>query len=479
MDRIEYELLNYNRYLNRLSDIERNEYLIGLDIRKNVLGYTKYGYELDEYLVGNGDKDLFIVGGTHGSEIISVDFVTQLMNNIELLDNYNPNEVTLHFIPNQNPEGFNITTEALKKVNTFNFEGESKDYYIRYRLDNLLNSYLNRINIRLKFVDGVIDHNKYLEVLKESFMFAEWKNLCDEQKGVKELRILEKFIKAIENVKNFADLYSLINNVIDKMKKVVSNPYFEIVIDRLNLSLFSDELLYDINSHNIIEINKSVGKRLYQDFISNPDISNTYNKNLGSKIDSDFTKYNINKGSLIKFDPNGDYVNLNKNNINNKGIIRIGGSPSNNIMDNTVGPIGINTADKDNFEYAFENKVLLDLLNISNARCRLCGVILYHGTGGLVYSKPYDKESRYNELLSESYIEKSSYKKVEKSENTGFGDYLRSNYPGVLLIELSKMGGNPIAPYGDYNNFNNVINDNIKAIDNLLLTIKEIDKNSL
>ena len=41
-------------------------------------------------------------------------------------------------------------------------------------------------------------------------------------------------------------------------------------------------------------------------------------------------------------------------------------------------------------------------------------------------------------------------------------------FPGVLMIELSKMGGNPIGPYGDKTNIYNTINENISAIANII-----------
>ena len=35
---------------------------------------------------------------------------------------------------------------------------------------------------------------------------------------------------------------------------------------------------------------------------------------------------------------------------------------------------------------------------------------------------------------------------------TGIGDLLREKYRNAYLLELSKMGGNPIGPYGDRKN---------------------------
>ena len=59
------------------------------------------------------------MGGAHGNEIISVDFVTQLMQNLALgnnFDNFDPEIFTIDFIPVQNPEGFAVTTYALDSV---------------------------------------------------------------------------------------------------------------------------------------------------------------------------------------------------------------------------------------------------------------------------------------------------------------------------------------------------------------------------
>ena len=56
---------------------------------------------------------------------------------------------------------------------------------------------------------------------------------------------------------------------------------------------------------------------------------------------------------------------------------------------------------------------------------------------------------------------------------TGTGDMIRQLLPGFLIVELSKMGGNPIGPYGDKNNYIKVINDNINAFYNVINLINE------
>ena len=74
----------------------------------------------------------------------------------------------------------------------------------------------------------------------------------------------------------------------------------------------------------------------------------------------------------------------------------------------------------------------------------------------------------YNEELANIYSNSTGYRLLDSSSTTGYGDYLRRTYPGVLLIELSKMGGNPIGPYGDKNNIYNVLHDNTLAITSLI-----------
>ena len=79
LDNINYNKLNYETYKLKLKEILSNESLISLGIKHEVLGYTEYNYPLDLISIGNGPKEIFVVGGTHGSEIIGVDFILQLI----------------------------------------------------------------------------------------------------------------------------------------------------------------------------------------------------------------------------------------------------------------------------------------------------------------------------------------------------------------------------------------------------------------
>ena len=147
----------------------------------------------------------------------------------------------------------------------------------------------------------------------------------------------------------------------------------------------------------------------------------------------------------------------------------------------------MNTTDKIDAQIIVEEKIVKlngEIQIRKYQKGRLLGTILYHSTGGVIYSKPHgdtdrvDLLTKYNNALAEVYVESSDYKIVKEGENTGYGDYLRSTFPGVLLIELSKMGGNPIGPYGDTNNYNLTIDSNIKAVNDLIKRCNEIILNN-
>ena len=153
-----------------------------------------------------------------------------------------------------------------------------------------------------------------------------------------------------------------------------------------------------------------------------------------------------------------------------------------NIKNYTPGPLGIPTIDVNNFKYAYENIVLENLIKTSIAKKTYLATILYHGTGGLIYYKPYqelmdDKKYQsyleFNENLANTYEKETNYKILNESDFTGYGDYLRRTYPGVLLIELSKMGGNPIGPYGDVDNIYEVFDKNSKALTSVIKTLSK------
>lgn len=486
LDNIKYELLNYSKYRKRLQEVVINDKLIELGVKRSSLGKTSYGYDIDCITIGNGDKHLFIVGGTHGSEIIGVDFVTQLIDEIGNFNNFDPSEFKLFIIPNQNPEGFMVTTDSLMKSDVcYDFEGNSKEYYFRYKFDNIISSFIkdfNNLIMSLKDIDVFVSADSFLVLLKDFFSNNKWLNLLSNKNNgiVPELRELIAKINNLDEVNDFEELrLNLVGICNELIEREISNgrsEYFALVVEIFRNYFNNNEVWDTINNSNIAKLHQVMFKNVGFDGIKDV--------NLRSGIENMYKEYNHSLGSQVTYDATGLGVNLNANNRTNPGIkviedgrIVMGGGARNNLRNYVPGPLGVPTVDISNFSYTNENKALYKLIKSSYDSGNYCGTILYHGTGGLIFYKPYQELmeegdykyfEQYNNEMACCYEKATGYRLISGSDNTGYGDLLRRTFPGVLLVELSKMGGNPIAPYGDKNNIYNTFKANYKALDDLL-----------
>lgn len=374
-------ILDYDKVLDILNNMKNLTKMKSID--------TRLGYEVPYYTYGNGEKHIVIVGGTHGSEIISVDFVLKLMNKIankkDVFKNLDENKFTFHFIPLQNPEGFIISTSVIKTIINDNMSLEEiekicKEYYLNYRQDD--------INSKKSNIQDVKLHQQ---------MFENVTYKC----------IPKKYKKIRESI-----------------------------------------------------------KEMYKD-------------------------KRLPKGSLICFRANSSGIELNRNVRFNKGIRDIKEQKSvyglnryNNIPTTIKGPLGIPCIDVDNFSYENENILLFNILDKLFNEKKYCGCLLFHSTGGEIYHKPIFEsyENNYDDKLKEKISNRNLHLALEYQKHTGynltdnndkefnsFDGYLRTLYPNILLIELSKMGGNPIGPYGDIkNNYIPTIENNLKATRNVI-----------
>ena len=370
-------ILDYDEVLDELNNITKRD-----EFKKQESTHTICdNIEVPYYTYGNGDNHIVVCGGTHGSEIISVDFVLRLMDMVSKKEgpfkNFNLNEYTLHFIPVQNPEGYIVSTSAIRTLigrdaSEEEIEKISKEYFMSYRQDDI-NAKNNPDDKSIK------NHQK---------MFENVTYEC----------IPEKYPMLRESIKN-----------------IYSNPQVpkgSIIVHRGN--------------------------------------------GLGMET---------NRSTLVKA--------LSESNESNYGTNRY-----NNIRLDIPGPLGVAPEKED----IVENKFLKNLLSKLYKEGKYAGMLSYHGTGGLIYSKlSNDDEILIDEDLSEEYIkdkytknvinriltrdyhEKTKYTTLNGSEKPGYrivkdpslkdiDENLRLNYPGVLLIELSYMGGNPLSPLGDKDN---------------------------
>ena len=141
--KIDYEILTLEKLQKRLEKIISNPENKFKVTKLENIGYTTCGFSIEHYSIGNGPFHVTYMGGAHGNEIISVDFVTQLMQNLALgnnFDNFDPDIFTIDFIPVQNPEGFAVTTYALdsvmKNMTEEEIEKFSKTYWTVFREDD-------------------------------------------------------------------------------------------------------------------------------------------------------------------------------------------------------------------------------------------------------------------------------------------------------------------------------------------------------
>lgn len=429
---IKYQVPTYEIIMSRLKELEsennKNKFAV-----KNVgpLCYSTCRLPLHHYQIGHGPIHINIVGGTHGNEIISVDFVTQLMSSIAKgegeFENFPEDEYTIDFIPIQNPEAFVISTTGIST--------RIKDYF------------------------------------KEEDIIA--------------------FCKTYWAAFREADILVKANKDISKSSAFVYQTMFE----KADYNTIVPAYPYKGETPIEYEIRKDIYKKIRES------VKNVIENYPGQ----------MPPGYPIYWQATADGVNLNANNplsINIEKERKIkeqreggefeptwGPGRYTNIMCNVKGPIGVSTSDPSSGRIEPENRAIFNLLDEQIKNHQYGGYISFHGTAGVIFNRPsayadvIDTQKRYhiagiNEVMAKVYKTKTSYQIGENGETAlgindpdfrGTDELLRVIYPGVLLVELSKMGGNPIAPYGDKEkNYIPTIRQNLEAFAELLKHQKEL-----
>ena len=467
-----YDKLSYDLYNKRLDSFSSDERLRKLGFSRSVLGYTHYGYPIDLISVGFGPRDIFVVGGTHSSEIISVDFVLQLINNLPNFSEFDPNIFTIKFIPIQNPEGFDICTSTFSSIDSIDFQSKSKEYFLRYRTDSLIFKVVNGFN---KLFDDCSSASVLYDRIR-SYINNDinWKNLSD-KRAMPNITIFNTLVNSYDGPYDFDSLFQYLcyscNVTLDKIDTLELHDSFLYFF----MNILKDKFV------SLYPINLVKYQKLHQKMFDDVSID-IRSDELKKKMLDVYDLPDNPRGSIVTHDSTGLLINLNANHELNPGIsviknseFRYGYGPRSNVRNYYPGPIGLPCSDVNNFEYAVENKLLFDLIKSSYDNGRYFSTFLYHGTGGMIYYNPYDKRMsstdfnnyfQFNNEIVELYnsgissVSSSGYRKLDDSGDTGYGDMLRRTFPGVLLVELSRMGGNPISPYGDINNINNTMNEN-------------------
>lgn len=485
LEKFKYQLLNYQTYRQELNKLFNNEKLIKLGLEKSTLFYTDYGYPYDLLTIGKGVKELILVGGTHGSEHISIDFLLNFIQILPDIKEFDPSLFKLIIIPLQNPEGFDISSNNLKSISNEKVTKKAYEYYLRYRTDAIITSALTQLNNCFDKLYNMpnLSPNEISLILRYFIQNNQaWQQLSLSN-VIPNIKIFNAKIISSPNIK--------INNIQDLQTFLIDSCNY--TISKLNPSNIHDQFL--LLFMNILKKHFTTNKlwtpikneeqlKLYQQMFENNNFQGLHNPILTQDISNIYIKWNHPKGSQIGHDATGNGINLNANTPLNRGITSIqnnqivyGPFVKNNIKNYTPGPLGVPTKDVTNFQFTKENIYLKELIKKSIQQDKYLATLLFHGTGGQIFYNPYQPIMtyetytsffKYNEELAQLYSYATNYQLLDISDTSGFGDYLRRNFPGVLLIELSKMGGNPIGPYGDQNNIYNVFQDNSKAITNLL-----------
>jgi len=90
----------------------------------SVIGTSVQGREISAYTFGTGDTNLLFVGGVHGGyEANSVRLAEGVIEEFQINQIVIPENITIHIIPNLNPDGYALPTTASDQDRRFNANG--------------------------------------------------------------------------------------------------------------------------------------------------------------------------------------------------------------------------------------------------------------------------------------------------------------------------------------------------------------------
>ena len=433
-----YELLDYEKLNKRLNAIVHNPNNKFPVIEHECIGKSSSNFPIPYYSIGEGSKHIVIFGGVHGNEIIGVDYVTQLMYNLALgkgsFQNFSSQEYTIDFLPLINPDGFYTTTYALNYVLTNDLESFAHTYFLNYKHDDKL---IKNINDLLKDICKKMNILNSLDQLINKFWlyFYGYSHLTP---------------KLICNFLVNQDID--VENMLDVIKELFLKYFAK---EEISLSKKHQEMFNEVTLDVIPELDEN-------------------HRLLKEKLSYIYKDKLVPLHTLANFYANSNGVNLNDNNLYYYEIFKnklkeekviLAKGRENNILISMSSSIGMPNYDMQKpFKYEIENEALLTFIKELNDEGLYYASFNCHGTGGLLYAKPINNQKylKINEEKAQIYIQKINevyhellqeeihYEIMPKGKLiTGVGDMLREEYPLAFLLELSKMGGNPLGPYGD------------------------------
>lgn len=371
-------IMDYDDVNNKLDNILENQNKSNPHrvIREEVaIGTSSIEHlPIRHFSVGNGKKHIVYTASMHGNQIISTEFVLKTMEELrngtadeETLRLLDKGEITIDFVPVFNPEGYIVTTSAIralidKEMPAKEAEKISKDYYLAVRGDNVAKSESKHMAQEMfKHVDYTVISAKY-PILRE--------------------KVKERQAKA-------------------------------------NMPPWT--LQFTSSNGNGVDLNEDT--------------------------DNNGTRKKLRENAEAKIYNGLGYIN--------------------NIPKSEPSSIGYPGEEGTT---QLENKAFENFLQNLQKNRQVIGMFNLGATGGQVYYNPspdwnLPKEwIEYNQLTVKMLVDimqnenpENVYKINDDDRCECRNDYYRSIVPGDYYIALSKMGGNPIAPYGDLANHERVM----------------------
>lgn len=405
-------ILDYEQVEEKLNQIVSKTNMI---TKQPDLAITKYGLPIHYYKIGNGNKEIVITGATHGSEIITTDFVLKLMEEMTKEDgkfkDVNLDEYTFHIIPLLNPEGYLISTSAVRQLipremSSKEAEKICREYYLAYRQDD-------RDAIERK-KEGIKPDRTKMKRYQEMFKDIDYTCIPEKYKELRE-RVKEIYEKYPDIPKGTIINWSANGDGIDIQSNSVHNRE---TIEKMQANQHAFGTLRHEN------IDKSHPGPIGCPYIPEEGFKLT----IETQTISNLLETLYQKGTLVGYE-----------NFHSAGGL-VYQRPCRNGN-------GVEISEDMYWERIVNN--IFEAISYSSN----------------TYKNANDQDNSRYTVLKKAGIP------------TTTNDVFRMKYPADLLIELSGMGGNPIGPYGDLEgNYRNIMESNIDAYSSFLKNHSIIDK---